>query len=196
MVVIAFPNFIAHAWMAIGNDIYYRLPQGDVTPAEIDTFIESRKKAIEWADLSKAKTDLTILPLVSEAHKFEAYNTRLDLEKLLEENPYSGFLWLRLAQLREKTAATPNEVLAPWEASYKYMPYEPRAMFLRITVGLRYRAALSEEQIELLRTEIKNSYSYRRYELRSQIRKYNLYDVIEDLISNEETKTFLFQGRK
>ncbi|WP_247017710.1 hypothetical protein [Kordiimonas laminariae] len=191
IVLYSFPYFMAHVWMAVGNDVYHRLSAETVTVQEIEVFIESREKAIEWADLYKAKTDLTVLPLVSDAHRFEALSTSETLKAFLEDNPYNAFLWMRLSDLQELAAVPVSDILMSWRQSYQYMPYEPRIAYSRLYKGLRFREFLTGADRLLVRGEIEALYnSYYRTALRQQIRQYKLEPIVDEFLIDEKMREY------
>ncbi|UTW58697.1 hypothetical protein KFE96_18075 [Kordiimonas sp. SCSIO 12603] len=189
----SFPYFMAHVWMAVGNDIYYRLSSEDITAKELEVFIESREKAIEWANLEKAKTDLTILPLVSDAHRFQAFSSAETLKAFLEENPHDGFLWLRLSELQERTAAPVSDILHSWRQSYKYIPYEPNITYQRFYRGLRFKEFLMPEDKLLIQSELEGAFRHYQYGLRLKVQQYKLQEVIDEFIVDERMRQILLR---
>ena len=192
LIVYTFPYFMAQAWMAVGNDIYYRLPLEPVPATEIDVFIESREKAIEWTGLDKAKADLTILPLVSDAHRFQSYGAAETLKELLADNPYNGFLWVRLSDLQERIAAPVSDILASWRISYQFMPFEPRVVYSRLYRGLRFREFLTDSDKLLLRGELEAAFRMNKLQLRREIQNNGLQPIVDEYVTSDEMRQYLF----
>lgn len=192
LIWIAAPNFLAAVWMAIGQPVLEDIGTGKVlTPEDIQILVESREKAIEFADLSNAATELGIAYILQDSTAEGVERALASVRRSTELAPMEGLSWMWRARLAMLSPGQEQDAAASWRTARSLSEHHAYFLHERIFIGTIVYRYMEQEDRDNLYIDTERAYQKNRGSLKAYAKQRGILEWIKFILRDEEKTKYL-----
>lgn len=189
---LAVPNFLAAVSMAVGDPIMRDLTDGKrPSPSELETLIESREQAIEFADLSKASTELGIIYVMQDPTPENIEKALASLQHSLDKAPMNAITWQWFARLAIFSPGREQDAVVAWRTARMLAENDMYIFHDRIHVGVLVYREMEQQDRDNLFIDVERAYRTNRARLRDYAKRQNILEWMKFILRDEEKTKYL-----
>ena len=190
---VATKYFLSELQLVSGTSYIKKVRRGKIiTAAEVNIIQLSQAKAVAIQQQPKIQAASAALfmylstketdPLIKKANALQALQ---DLESKLLKEPLDPYSWLRKSLAILTLNGDKKEALDAWRNATKLSPFEPRAMQLRLRIGIELFGVMMISDMALLRAQAHRRFDYhgrslKRYADKNKLTGWVLYLLRDD----------------
>lgn len=183
LLVVGVPRFMHELMLVPGTPILHRLNAGEtITEEEWHTLEQSRLDALDFIELPDAYSDLGASYLrraqSAKSREEQVKYAEMTVEvamKGLNMAPLNTFSWFRVATANVMLGPEKNaEALQAWRTSIATAKFEPFILMQRVHLGIVLYQEMTDEDVDLLKDQLRMAYRWNKRYLHQYVRKNNL----------------------
>ena len=190
---LAVPNFLAAAWMAVGQPIVNDIEDGKQPSAvDLETLVESRSQAYSITNFSEYATGLAVALVIQDDSPENIEKALALLRVSTQQAPMNAFSWQWRARLANFSPnAEENEAVTAWRTARMLAEFDRHIFYDRIHLGTVIYRKMEPQDHELLREDVERAYRENRGRLRAYAKKQDILEWMKYLLRDQDKTKYL-----